>query len=67
VYKGKTTSLILNSSLVKPKFTQRFTTSGVKEMQFNAVFTNGKTLSHKAKFTVAIKTLAKKGYTPIKI
>jgi len=67
VYKGKTTSLILNSKLTKPKFTQRFTTSGVKEMQFNAVFTNGKTLSHKAKFTVAIKTLAKKGNTPIKI
>jgi len=43
VYKGKTTSLILNSKLTKPKFTQRFTTSGVKEMQFNAVFTNGKT------------------------
>jgi hypothetical protein len=67
VYKGKTTSLILNSKLIKPKFTQRFITSGVKEMQFNAVFTNGKTLSHKAKFTVAIKTVAKKGNTPIKI
>lgn len=67
VYKGKTTSLILNGKLVKPKFSQRFTTSGVKEMQFNAVFTNGKTLSHKAKFTVAIKTVAKKGNTPIKI
>ena len=67
VYKRKTTSLILNGKLVKPKFTQRFITSGVKEMQFNAVFTNGKTLSHKAKFTVAVKTLAKKGNTPIKI
>ena len=66
VYKDKTTSLILNSKLTKPKFTQRFTSSGVKEMQFNAVFTNGKTLSHKAKFTVAIKTAARRGHTAIK-
>lgn len=66
VFKGKTTSLISNGKLIKPTFTQRFSTSGVKEMQFNAVFTNGKTLNHKAKFTVAVKTLARKENNDIK-
>jgi len=67
VYEGKTTTLIQNSKLIKPTFSQRFRTSGGKDMLFKALFSNGKSLSHTAKFNVVVKTAQRIANTTVKI
>ena len=66
-FNGQVISLFENSNLVKSKFALHFSNSGTKTIQFAVEFTNGKRLSHEAKFPVIIKSLAKKGNTSLKI